>query len=68
MRSVLLHSHRLIRHHQINSSLAQVETGVTHLAAAKRHQKRSRKMICCALILVVLAAIAVAVILFVTLK
>jgi hypothetical protein len=48
--------------------LAQVETGVTHLAAAKQHQKRSRKMICCALIMILLAGIAVAIILAITLK
>eukprot|EP00889_Picochlorum_renovo_P005385 jgi/Picre1/32415/NNA_007761.t1 len=45
---------------QVNSSLAQVETGVTHLAAAKQSQKRSRKMICCILIMILIAAIAVA--------
>mmetsp|Transcript_3804 Transcript_3804/g.7740 ORF Transcript_3804/g.7740 Transcript_3804/m.7740 type:complete len:353 (+) Transcript_3804:69-1127(+) len=52
---------------QVNSSLAQVETGVTHLAAAKQSQKRSRKMICCILIMILIAAIAVAIILAITL-
>ena len=52
---------------QVAQSRAYVETGVTHLVQAKRFQKRSRRCLCCMLIMILIAAIVVAIVLGITL-
>ena len=46
---------------QVAKSVEYVQAGTTHLVAAKRYQKSSRKWMCCCLILLLLVLVAVAI-------
>ena len=52
-----LHPQRL----QVAKSVEYVQAGTTHLVAAKRLQKNTRKWMCCALILLIIIACAIAI-------
>jgi syntaxin 1B/2/3 len=45
----------------VAKSVEYVQAGTTHLVAAKRYQKSSRKWMCCCLILLLLVLVAVAI-------
>jgi hypothetical protein len=46
---------------QVAKSVEYVQAGTTHLVAAKRLQKNTRKWMCCALILLLISAAAIAI-------
>ena len=46
---------------QVAKSVEYVQAGTTHLVAAKRLQKNTRKWMCCALILLIIIAAAIAI-------
>ena len=46
---------------QVAKSVEYVQAGTTHLVAAKRLQKNTRKWMCCALILLLIIAAAIAI-------
>lgn len=46
---------------QVAKSVEYVQAGTTHLVAAKRLQRNTRKWMCCALILLLIIAAAIAI-------
>ncbi len=55
------HSHCSPPAAQVAKSVEYVQAGTTHLVAAKRLQKNTRKWMCCALILLIIIAAAIAI-------
>ena len=46
---------------QVAKSVEYVQAGTTHLVAAKRLQRNTRKWMCCALLLLLIIAAAIAI-------